>query len=218
MSKLGVLGLGSYSTLFYIKTLNAMYNKKYGGFSTCPFKLLNVDFDAINKLLPNTSNALDTIVKTHLNTLDALKVDNILVPNITLHETIDRLQIKTNVIHAIQETISKIKGNNHVNVTIFGTLYTMQSNYLTSQFTAQNINIVKASDADMQLIDNLRIAVYNGDANPKQLNIFNDLLNKYTKNGIVVLACTELSVINTSNSKLVYDMARIQIQAAIKSI
>jgi len=218
MSTLGVLGLGSYSTLFYIKTLNAMYNKKYGGFSTCPFKLLNVDFDAINKLLPNTSNALDTIVKTHLNTLDALKVDNILVPNITLHETIDRLQIKTNVIHAIQETISKITGNNHVNVTIFGTLYTMQSNYLTSQFTAQNINIVKASDADMQLIDNLRIAVYNGDANPKQLNIFNDLLNKYTKNGIVVLACTELSVINTSNSKLVYDMARIQIQAAIKSI
>lgn len=195
-----------------------MYNKKYGGFSTCPFKLLNVDFDAINKLLPNTSNALDTIVKTHLNTLDALKVDNILVPNITLHETIDRLQIKTNVIHAIQETISKIKGNNHVNVTIFGTLYTMQSNYLTSQFTAQSINIVKASDADMQLIDNLRIAVYNGDANPKQLNIFNDLLIKYTKNGIVVLACTELSVINTSNSKLVYDMARIQIQAAIKSI
>ncbi|MEQ3664485.1 aspartate/glutamate racemase family protein [Olleya sp.] len=218
MSTLGVLGLGSYSTLFYIKTLNAMYNKKYGGFSTCPFKLLNVDFDAINKLLPNTSNALDTIVKTHLNTLDALKVDNILVPNITLHETIDRLQIKTNVIHAIQETISKIKGNNHVNVTIFGTLYTMQSNYLTSQFTAQSINIVKASDADMQLIDNLRIAVYNGDANPKQLNIFNDLLIKYTKNGIVVLACTELSVINTSNSKLVYDMARIQIQAAIKSI
>lgn len=195
-----------------------MYNKKYGGFSTCPFKLLNVDFDAINKLLPNTSNALDTIVKTHLNTLDALKVDNILVPNITLHETIDRLQIKTNVIHAIQETISKITGNNHVNVTIFGTLYTMQSNYLTSQFTAQSINIIKASDADMQLIDNLRIAVYNGDANPKQLNIFNDLLIKYTKNGIVVLACTELSVINTSNSKLVYDMARIQIQAAIKSI
>lgn len=218
MSTLGVLGLGSYSTLFYIKTLNAMYNKKYGGFSTCPFKLLNVDFDAINKLLPNTSNALDTIVKTHLNTLDALKVDNILVPNITLHETIDRLQIKTNVIHAIQETISKITGNNHVNVTIFGTLYTMQSNYLTSQFTAQSINIIKASDADMQLIDNLRIAVYNGDANPKQLNIFNDLLIKYTKNGIVVLACTELSVINTSNSKLVYDMARIQIQAAIKSI
>ncbi len=147
MSTLGVLGLGSYSTLFYIKTLNAMYNKKYGGFSTCPFKLLNVDFDAINKLLPNTSNALDTIVKTHLNTLDALKVDNILVPNITLHETIDRLQIKTNVIHAIQETISKITGNNHVNVTIFGTLYTMQSNYLTSQFTAQNIHIVTASDA-----------------------------------------------------------------------
>tara|TARA_R110000751_G_scaffold2470_3_gene13105 strand:+ start:121080 stop:121736 length:657 start_codon:yes stop_codon:yes gene_type:complete len=218
MSTLGVLGLGSYSTLFYIKTLNAMYNKKYGGFSTCPFKLLNVDFDAINKLLPNTSNALDTIVKTHLNTLDALKIDNILVPNITLHETIDRLQIKTNVIHAIQETISKITGNNHVKVTIFGTLYTMQSNYLTSQFTAQSINIIKASDADMQLIDNLRIAVYNGDANPKQLNIFNDLLIKYTKNGIVVLACTELSVINTSNSKLVYDMARIQIQAAIKSI
>ncbi|WP_299247820.1 aspartate/glutamate racemase family protein [uncultured Lacinutrix sp.] len=215
MSTLGLLGLGSFSTLFYIKELNALYNAKHGGFSTCPFKMLNVDFNAINNLLPNTSKALDTIVKDSLNKLQNLQIDTIVVPNITLHETIDRLNIRTNLIHPIEETISRIKESKHANVTIFGTLYTMQSNYITSKFTAQNITILQASKEDMQQIDDLRIAIYNGKETEAQLVIFNKLINKYTKNGIVVLACTELSVAYNIKNSLVYDMARIQILKSI---
>ncbi|WP_299381733.1 aspartate/glutamate racemase family protein [uncultured Lacinutrix sp.] len=215
MSTLGLLGLGSFSTLFYIKELNALYNAKHGGFCTCPFKMLNVDFNAINNLLPNTSKALDTIVKDSLNKLQDLQIDTIVVPNITLHETIDRLNIRTNLIHPIEETISRIKESKHANVTIFGTLYTMQSNYITSKFTAQNITILQASKEDMQQIDDLRIAIYNGKETEAQLVIFNKLINKYTKNGIVVLACTELSVAYNIKNSLVYDMARIQILKSI---
>ncbi|WP_055437176.1 aspartate/glutamate racemase family protein [Lacinutrix algicola] len=212
MSKLGLLGLGSFSTLFYIKELNALYNAKHGGFSTCPFKMLNVNFDTINNLLPNTSKALDAIVKDNLNKLKALEIDTIVVPNITLHETIDRLSIEANIIHPIDETISKVKENKHTNVTIFGTLYTMQSNYITSKFTAENINVLQASKEDKQQIDDLRIAVYNGIETQKQLEIFNELINKHTKNGVVVLACTELSVAYNIKNNRVYDMARIQMR------
>ena len=215
MSKLGLLGLGSFSTLFYIKELNALYNAKHGGFSTCPFKMLNVDFDTVNNLLPNTSKALDAIVKDNLNKLKALEIDTIVVPNITLHETIDRLSIEANIIHPIDETISNVKENKHTNVTIFGTLYTMQSNYITSKFTVENINFLQASKEDKQQIDDLRIAVYNGKENQKQLEIFNELINKYTENGVVVLACTELSVAYNIKNNRVYDMARIQIKKSI---
>lgn len=215
MSTLGLLGLGSFSTLFYIKELNALYNAKHGGFSTCPFKMLNVDFNAINNLLPNTSKALDTIVKDSLNKLQDLQIDIIVVPNITLHETIDRLNIKTNLIHPIEETVSRVKESKHANVTIFGTLYTMQSNYIKSKFTAQNTNVLQASKEDMQQIDDLRIAIYNGNETKAQLVIFNKLINKYTKNGVVVLACTELSVAYNIQNSLVYDMARIQILKSI---
>ena len=210
-----MLGLGSFSTLFYIKELNALYNAKHGGFSTCPFKMLNVDFDTINNLLPNTSKALDAIVKDNLNKLKALEIDTIVVPNITLHETIDRLSIEANIIHPVEETISNVKENKHTNVTIFGTLYTMQSNYITSKFRAEKINVLQVSKEDKQQIDDLRIAVYNGKETQKQLEIFNELINKYTKNGVVVLACTELSVAYNIKNNRVYDMARIQIKKSV---
>ena len=218
MNTLGLLGLGSFSTLFYIKELNAMYNAKHEGFSTCPFKMLNVDFNATNNLLPNTSKVLDAIVKDNLNKLQDLQIDTIVVPNITLHETIDRLNIKTNLIHPIEETISRVKETKHANVAIFGTLYTMQSNYITSKFTAQNINVLQASKKDKKQIDDLRIAVYNGKETQEQLEMFNKLIIKYTKSGVVVLACTELSVAYNTKNSLVYDMARIQIKKAINTL
>lgn len=217
MNKLGLLGLGSFSTLFYIKELNMLYNNRYGNFSTCPFKMLNVDFNKINNLLPNTSKALEINVNDSLNELKKLEIDTLLVPNITLHETIDQLNIKTNLIHPIHKTIAAIKRNKHDNVTLFGSLYTMQSGYISSKFKKNNITILQPSKEDMLKIDGLRIAVYNGKETKEQLNIFNQLIKKYTKNGIVVLACTELSVAFNLTDILVYDMARIQIQAAINT-
>jgi len=86
---LGILGLGSKSTLYYIDELNRIYNEFNGGFSTFPFKMLNADFDEINQLLPIYSEELDRIVTHYLVELTQMNVKHVLVPNITLHETID---------------------------------------------------------------------------------------------------------------------------------
>ncbi|MGO4818325.1 hypothetical protein [Flavobacterium sp. W22_SRS_FP1] len=68
--KLGILGLGSRSTTFYINELNKLYNQEKGGFSTCPFTLLNYNFDAINSLLPDASDSLDAIVQDYITELE----------------------------------------------------------------------------------------------------------------------------------------------------
>ncbi|MFQ3240300.1 MAG: aspartate racemase [Olleya marilimosa] len=218
MKTLGLLGLGSFSTLYYIQKLNTFYNTKYGGFSTCPFKMLNVDFNTINNLLPNTSTELDIIVKSCIKTLEELQIDAILIPNITLHETIDRLNISTKIIHPITKTITKLLKNKHAKVTLFGTRHTMQSDYIKSKFEAENIMVLQPNVKEMSQIDNLRISVYNNQQTQEQLMIFNNLLKKYTTNGVVVLACTELSVIHNSKNKLVYDMAQIQLEEAVDFI
>ena len=91
---LGILGLGSRTTAYYITELNRLYNLYKGGYSSCPFLLWNTNFDTINSLLPNPSKELDSATQQCINEIEKLDIDFILVPNITLHETIDRLRVK----------------------------------------------------------------------------------------------------------------------------
>ena len=76
-TKLAILGLGSRTTSFYLKHLNNIYNEKKGGFSTCPFLLLNADFNTINSLLPYVSEDLDTAVSQYTNQINSLHVDSL---------------------------------------------------------------------------------------------------------------------------------------------
>lgn len=215
---IGILGLGSYSTLFYIEELNASYNKKHKGFSTCPFKMLNTDFDRINNLLPNVSKELDRIVTTYLDQLIDLGISSILVPNITLHETIDRLELKTQIIHPIYCTLSDVEQKNHKKVVLVGSKYTMESDYIKSIFTAKNIEILLPSEEEMLFIDHIRKQVYQKSESKELLDEFNGIINKYTENHAVVIACTELSVALSDEKDNIFDMARIQISHALKEI
>ena len=52
--RLGILGLGSRSTIFYMEQLNKIHQAVHGGYSTCPFMLINSDFNGINPFLPNS--------------------------------------------------------------------------------------------------------------------------------------------------------------------
>lgn len=53
INQLGILGLGSKSTLYYVEQLNTLYNRSFGGFSTCPFMMVNANFNDINPYLPD---------------------------------------------------------------------------------------------------------------------------------------------------------------------
>jgi aspartate racemase len=86
---------------------------------------LNTNSDTINSLSPNTSQELDTFLQAPLDALEQMDIKHILIPNITLHETIDRLVIEKNVIHPIHLTVSKIKQNKWSKIVLFGSLHTI---------------------------------------------------------------------------------------------
>jgi len=216
-NKLVLLGLGSQSTTFYISELNGLYQEKKGGFSTCPFVLLNTNFDEINALLPDVSNKLKTIVESYIRQIEKYKADYILVPNITLHQTIDSISFSPKIIHPLQLCIDNLKQDNKDKIILFGTKYTMNSAYVLDCFLQQHIAVEIPEKQDFNFIENFRNKVYNKEETPDLINQYQLILNQYAHQNPVVLACTELSIYNKTN-KNVYDMVRIQIEEAINIV
>lgn len=216
-NRLSILGLGSQSTTFYISELNRLYQEKKGGFSTCPFVLLNTNFDEINSLLPDVSDKLKAIVQKYIHQLESYETEAILIPNITLHQTIDSLKISPKIIHPIQLCIAQLKQNNITKITLFGTKYTMRSAYILDCFSQQNITIEIPKKQDFDFIENFRNKVYNQEETPDLIAQYQEILEKYASKKPVVLACTELSIHNKPNQN-VYDMVCIQIEEAIKLV
>ncbi|WP_159023704.1 aspartate/glutamate racemase family protein [Formosa sp. L2A11] len=216
--QLGVLGLGSRTTSYYLSELNALYNNKKGGYSTCPLLLYNVDFNSINALLPNASSELDLVTQDYLKRMDAFQCQNIIIPNITLHETVDRLKINANILHPIHLTIAKLKVLKCTKIVLFGSLFSMQSKYITSHFKSHGIEVVLPSESDMNFIDTVRIQVYNQTETTEVIKKYHLLINKYSAKYPVVLGCTELSILKPLNTKDLIDMAQLQIEAAVFSM
>ncbi|WP_163397756.1 aspartate/glutamate racemase family protein [Flavobacterium fluviatile] len=215
---LGILGLGSRSTLFYIKELNRLYHKKKAGYSTCPFILWNTNFHDLNILLPEPSDKIKVLLESYLAELLHLNADAVLVPNITLHETIDKLSMLPKIIHPVHLTISKLKEIGFNEVVLMGSLYTMESEYLKTAFHDANISVVLPATQDRLVMEETRKNIYWETESKQLMKDYAAIIKKYSVNHAVVLACTELSIACTTTNKNVFDMARIQIQTAVDNI
>ena len=219
MNKLGIIGLGSKSTTYYIEMLNQLYNKKHGEFNTCPFTMININFNEINPFLPNDFININGNILPYLHYINSLKVRELLIPNITIHQAIDNLIIteKFNfkIIHPLDLLISHLKLNGIENVIILGTKYTMEGNYIQSKLKQNNIYVTKVTENVINEIEKIRIEIYNGNLDYKK-----KYLTEFAQsqpNLKVILACTELSVLANQNS-LFIDMATLQIKKAIENL
>lgn len=92
----------------------------------------------------------------------------------------------------------------------------MNSNYIKSYLTKNEIEVILPSEADMLFIDSVRKEIYANNSSSVTLEKYNLIIEKYAKKAAVVIACTELSLAFKNTDELeVYDMSRIQTQKAI---
>lgn len=238
--RLGVLGLGSRSTAFFIEQLNDYYQLRAGGYSTCPFLLLNANFDQFNPYLPNNFTPLSQSLTHYLHQLDTLPITRIAIPNITLHECYDHLSDQsTPLVHPVHSTINAIKHDQHSQVMVIGSRYSMEADYLKQIFSHANITVNTPSiRTEVEDIDAIRQAIYGYSEDANTYVHFQQLIEKYRQQYPVVIACTELSIAlaplsqNSNHGHLsnniqpipsldssapfpVYDMTRIQAQCAV---
>lgn len=199
----GILGLGEYSTSHYISRLNQLYQQRYGGYSTFPFKLLNVDFNLINPYLPDQFDLIIPTLVNNLNELDNLGVSSILIPNITIHEAIDlsnlSQSIRDKIIHPKKLLKDKLELHKDKKILVLGSAYTMNSTYLLNNIA---INEIKDSSNLVESVDSIRREIfYTKVVNQLNTSKIQSILSANLE-VCVVIACTELSIVNARLPKL----------------
>lgn len=212
---IGVFGLGNRSTLFYIDELNKRFNSLYGGYSTCPFILYNTNFETINPYLPNDFNKLEPLLIHYIKKIKELGANFLLVPNITLHETLDRINIGLDIAHPVQLTIDKLMETKQAEAVIFGSLYSMQSKYLKHAFLKRNILLIEPRKEHKEFIDYIRNKIYFKQESKKDMEEYRRLLLLYSKDHPVIIGCTELSIYTSQYQNNIYDMASFQIEKTL---
>lgn len=212
---IGILGLGNRSTLFYIDVLNRRFNALHKGDSTCPFILYNIDFEKVNPFLPNQFNKLNPLLSLYINNIKQLGVNFLLVPNITLHESIDKIYIDLDIAHPVQLTIDKLMESEQTEAVIFGSLYSMQSDHLKNTFLQREILLIEPSMKHKKFIDYIRKQIYYEQESKKDLEEYRRLLNLYSKDHPLIIACTELSIYTSQKQNNIFDMASFQIEKTL---
>ncbi len=215
MKNLVILGLGARSSLFYQQKLHEMYFKLKGAYSTFPFIVKQLDFNLINPYLPDNLAVVSPILERELKEYNVTGVQ-LLVPNITIHEMLDTLTFNLQIVHPYKLLDNALGNRQRKKVMLFGTKFTNNNSYIDSY--VKNNSIEKLQNEDLLFLDDLRKKVYAYTETAQDITIFNDLINKYSKNHIVVIACTELSIINRSNDENVIDLSILQCHESLKLI
>ena len=212
----GVLGLGTVSTAFYLKEIHRKHQERNHQFSACPLLVYQIDFQEINPFLPNQFEVLIPKLKETLKEITTLGVTKLLVPNITLHETLDQIEIPLEICHPVDSTLKHLEENRISEVYFFGTLYTMNSEYLKSRFLAKKVKVLQPVESDQKWIDDFRKKVYQGNETLEEITFFQTLIRKYSEKNVVVIACTELSVFSLKENPSCIDMMDLQVEEFLK--
>jgi aspartate racemase len=230
---IGLLGLADRSTRYYLQKLNAQYNHLYGGYSTCPIKLLNVDFERINPFLPDDFKQLIPVTRQSLLELLAMHVDQIVIPNITLHSTLEQFQLETELYEKIAHPLTLLSDvinfKNRDEVRLLGTRHKNHGDYVSRYLERLQVSVTFPSQDNLQENEALRRDVYSDNEQKDQLTEFYTQINQYINegDGLVVIACTELSIAwdkaQQMNDTLfdksrVIDLSQLQIDAAIERL
>lgn len=216
---IGLIGLGANSTLHYLSEFNRYYHQAHGGYSTCPLTLMQVDFNTINPHLPDQFTALIPRMEKVLRTYLEHPAKRLVVPNITLHETLDQMDKdmidSVNLVHPVPLVVGALKKRACKQVLVLGTRYSMQSNYLRGALQKEGFTVVEASTSQIEKADLLRKAVYESGVAADVLLAFQTLLKSVDPETVCVIACTELSMLAPVEQEGVLDMADLQIRAAL---
>lgn len=204
---IGFLKLGKLSSEFYLAELIKVIQA-----NNHQLTVHDVNFEEWNQYLPFQFDELTPRLESTLTTFNQnYTLDKIIIPNITLHLTLDRLDLpkdlKEKVIHPINETVSWLKKKKIKQVTLLGTRHTMNSDLMEDYFRKNDLRLLPLKDSLLTKFDELRTKVYEQGVRSDLEKQFDSLTRK-VKNPII--GCTELSLLNTK--KKYTDFAQIQIQ------
>lgn len=155
-----------------------------------------LDFNRVNPYLPDQFESLNGPLMEAFDELRQSGATRVLVPNITIHQALDRLEIGLPLIHALDmESVEEPPVVPNGRALVLGTPYTMQSGYLAAALQRVGLRPEAPEPAEQQWLDEVRNRVYAGlrlDNDRDQLAHF---IVRASADCLPVIACTELSIL-----------------------
>lgn len=221
MKKLGILGgMGPLCTaIFYQKLVkNTKANKDQDHIPTFIVSDPQIPDRTQSILDGKDEDILLGKVKDDLKILENHGVDNIAIPCNTMHYYYDTFKKYTNIniINMVEETILFCKEKNIDNIGVLGTLATTSCGIYEKYAKESGINVVNLDEeTKSKIMDTIyKIKATNQTSHPEFIELIKNL--KDTKVDALILACTELSLIDNLD-KLDYVIDAMDI-LAYKSI
>lgn len=198
--------MGAYSSKYYLSFLDNYTDK---------IEVINVDFDTLNQYLPDKFELIANELAQYLNYLLLKSFDYVLIPNITIHEVLDKYfsSLAINLVHPLKESVNRCKIMKVKCAVLFATKYSMEHNYISDFFRKNGIQIIIPNLDEREVIDQTRRSIFEGDLTKEDINKFKTVLSSYNKDYPVIFGCTELSVLQkTRKYSNIIDMSEFQIE------
>lgn len=131
------------------------------------------------------------------------------------HQEIKKIS-KSNVLNLSELIAKKINSHKDKKICVLGTFSSVKNNI----YKISEKKIFSLPDKELILIARLISDYSRGHNKDKQAKIFNSILNKIFKNNkvIVVLGCTELSLMNKSKNKNILSSLDLMVDETIKEL
>ena len=209
MKKIGLVGgTGPESTLMYYKELNTRIDKITHGTHMPEITIESVDFrKAWDMVSKDKYHMLGEYLSEKVNKLRDSGAEIISLTAVTMHAVLDQIIEKTQVplISIPKAVCNEALVIGYKKVGLLGTIFTMEQDYMKSDFQNTGIEVFIPNKADRELIakkilEELEVGI----VKESTLKEFQSIIRKMKEeNGIdaVILGCTELPLLlNTDNS------------------
>lgn len=223
MKTIGLLGgTGWSSTIGYYKLLNEMVNERLGGYHSAKILLKSIDYHDIMSNYGKDHDKISQILQKELTELIALNPQCLMICCNSLHKYYDMIKSQLNspipVIHAVEVVAHHIQKQQHKQVLLLATKFTMEDGFFQRNLEESGINVMIPDPEERIEMQKIHDELMQNSVTEKSRNYFRDLIFKHKTFDAVVLGCTEYPlVVDQTNSALpIIDPIYLQAQSAVE--
>lgn len=222
MKQIGLLGGMSWpSTVEYYRLLNKLMAERLGGYHSANLLLKSIDYNEIKSNYHEGWNIIPQLLKAEIEAFLLCKPDCLILCNNTLHKAYDQIAGDLNLsipfFHAVDLTADYAKKQGQRNVLLLATKFTMEDEFFRNKFESRGLNVTIPNRDERQEIQSIQSMLATGESKAEYAEYFKKLIDKYSTNDAVILACTELPLaVTCTNSCLpIINPTRLQCEAAV---
>ena len=221
MKTIGLLGgTGWASTILYYKQLNELVGEHLGGYHSAKILLKSIDYHDIMGFY--NTDKVASILQNELSDLLACKPDCLIICCNSLHKYYDMIKDKLNisipVFHAVELVRDAIIQKKFHTVLLLATTFTLNDGFFAKTLERRGIKVLTPNAQEREHMKKIHDELMQNHVTEISKKYVGDLIASYENAQVVVLGCTEYSmIVDATNSVLpMIDPVQLQTTQAVE--